>query len=174
MLKTTFHDYGVRNDIALDVAAFRATPKFEKSLEMPVSDSTVNNLLAAADHNDARADALPQYLQWYGRPWSEHSPELEQVQIIKVAELERVRFRAVADYPMDVELQAVLQGMRGAALAGLPATGGGMDVSDLQWPPHYGSDGSHQFLTHAHRRPLWVTQLKDLETLRDEYKTLLQ
>ena len=100
------------------------------------------------------------------------------MQIIKVAELERVRFRAVADYPMDVELQAVLQGMRSAALAGLLATGGGMNVSALQWPPCYGSDGSRQFLADVHWRSLWVTQLKDPENngevLRDEYKTLLQ
>ena len=56
-------DYGVHNDMAVDVTAFRATPQFEESLDMPVSGSIVNNLLAAADHNDARADALPQYLQ---------------------------------------------------------------------------------------------------------------
>ena len=100
------------------------------------------------------------------------------MQNIKAAVVENVRFRAVADYPKDVELQAVLQGMRSAALAGLLATGGGMNVRVLQWPPCYGSDGSHQFLADAHRRSLWVTQLKDPENngevLRDEYETLLQ
>ena len=66
-------------------------------------------------------------------------------------------FAPFADYPKDVELQAVLQGMRCAARVGLLAGDGGKNVSELPWPSSHGSDGSQHLLAAAHRRSLWAT-----------------
>ena len=108
---------------------------------MPVSDSTVENARAAADHAAARAGVLPQYLQLDAQLRREHSPLLGEVQAIKSREVEHVRYRAVADYPHDVDLQAVLQAMRHAARDALPTVDAGENVSRLPWPPIPCHDG---------------------------------
>ena len=55
-----------------------------------------------------------------GRLGATATAKLAEVQCIKAQEVVHVRYRAVAEYPTDVELQAVLQGAQGAACQELP------------------------------------------------------
>ena len=93
--------------------SFEPTAEFTESLEMPVSDSDAAVGRAAADHAEARAEALPEHLQLERRAWRERSPALAAMQETKAREVEHTRYRAVADYLKDPEMQAVLSSASG-------------------------------------------------------------
>ena len=82
------------------------------------------------------------------------------VQAIKAREVEHVRYRAVAVYPKDVELQAIVQGMRAAAREEVSKCDCGRNLFQLPWLPGSAFRGVHEFLSAAHQRSLWVTQLQ--------------
>ena len=107
----------------------------------------------------ARSEALPWYLQLGAQSRREQTPKDAEMQAIKGRETEDVRYRDVAEYPQDVEIQAVIQAMRYAACEELPTFNGGIKLESLPWPPSHGDNMVKQFLKYAHRRSLWVTEL---------------
>ena len=108
------------------------------------------------------------------------------MQAIKAPEREDARYRAVADYPKDVDIQAVLQCMRYVAREELRTFHGGRKLDDLQWPPLHHSDKLVNLLLQAQRRSWRVRKLQDafadqesggliaVENLRTEYAELLE
>ena len=141
--------------------AFEPTAEFSADLEAEVSGDTEANIRAGAELEAARADALPPYLQRERQPWREQSAELTTVQAIKNREVEHVRYRCVGDFPRDVEIQAVAQQMKVAARTSLEELHLGAQLSDLELPPGSANALGKKFLSEAHSRGLWVTNLED-------------
>ena len=107
-------DWGEVSGAAEEAHAFQMTAEFRRDLLEPVSESAAADMRAAADLAEARADALPAYLQLEQEAWRQRSPQLAEMQAIKMREFEFVRFRRVdSAYPMDAQMQAVLQGAAG-------------------------------------------------------------
>ena len=160
--------------------AFEATAEFRAELEAEVSGATEANIRAGAEHEAARADALPEYLQPERQQWREHSAELATVHAIKSREVEHVRYRCVADFPRDVDIQSVTHQMKVSARIYFHEFHGGAHLSDLDLSPGSASDFGKTFLSEAHKRSLWVTNLEnkggssDTEGFRTEYSKLLE
>ena len=103
-------------------------------------------ICAVVEHAHARAEALPEYLEPGRQAWRDRNEKLSEVQDTKAREAEHVRYRAVAEYLADVEFQAVLQGVQGAACQELPMGDCGSKLDDLPWPLGFASDGPRDFL----------------------------
>ena len=171
-------DWDPADDLASDVDAFEGAPEFAASLEMPVSGSTAADVCAAVEHAVARAEVLPQYLQAGRHAWRDFSTGQVGVQAIKSREADHVRYRRVAEYPNDVELQAVVQGMRAAAREELCRCDCGRNLFQLPWPPCSACRGVQEFLAAAHQGSLRATQLQERqpgsEQLKAEFSKLLE
>ena len=160
--------------------AFEATAEFRAELEAELSGATEANIRAGAEHEAARADALPKYLQPERQQWREHSAELATVHAIKSREVEHVRYRCVADFPRDVDIQSVTHQMKVSARTYFHEFHGGAHLSELEGSPGSASDFGKTFLSEAHKRSLWVTNLEnkggssDTEGFRTEYSKLLE
>ena len=162
------------DDDAVNEGAFDGTPGLHSDLEKEVGHDTAGALLDGIEQDQVREALLPDFLLPV-RERMETNQELAQMQCLKEAAREHVRWRSYRVDKADLDVAAVASAMRASARS-WEQDDGVCNLSLLRGTCAPGSARAAQadFLTEANKRSLGVLALRDDATLRDEYSVLLQ
>ena len=162
------------DDDAVNEDAFDGTPGLHSDLEKEVGHDTAGDLLDGIEQDQVREALLPDFLLPV-RERMETNQELAQMQCLKEAAREHVRWRSYRVDKADLDVAAVASAMRALARS-WEQDDGVCNLSLLRGTCAPGSARAAQadFLAQAHKRSLGVLALRSDATLRDEYRVLLQ
>ena len=168
-----FHPVCLEDDILND-DAFDGTPGLHSDLEKEVGHDTAGDLLDGIEQDQVREALLPDFLLPV-RERMETNQELVQMQCLKEAAREHVRWRSYRVDKADLDVAAVASAMRAVARS-WEQDDGASNLSLLRGTCAPGSARAAQadFLAQANKRSLGVLALRRDANLRDEYRVLLQ
>ena len=168
-----FHRVCLEED-AVNDEAFDGTLGLHSDLEKEVGHDTAGDLLDGIEQDQVREALLPDFLLPV-RERMETNPELVQMQCLKEAAREHVRWRSYRLDTEDLDVAAVASAMRALARS-WEQDDSVCNLSLVRGTCAPGSARAAQadFLSHAHKRSLGVLALRSDATLRDEYHVLLQ
>ena len=154
--------------------AFDGTPGLHNDLEKEVGHDTAGDLLDGIEQDQVRETLLPDFLL-PARERMETNQELVQMQRLKEAAREHVRWRSYRLDTEDLDVAAVASAMRALARS-REQDDSVCNLSLVRGTCAPGSARAAQadFLAQANKRSLGVLALRSNATLRDEYRVLLQ
>ena len=164
---------------AVDETGFTPTPRLSEELQQPLGRDIVDDMVHGTEQRQMRQWVVPDFLNLSQECVQDDGDALAEMQRLKEAELEHVRWRRMPYDETEPEVVANILAMRHQARASL------VEESDLQLLIGSTPEDQHEFLKAANKRSLAVNHLKDSpedtpeilsekKTKREEYRVLLQ
>ena len=155
-------------------AAFQGTAELQNDLEQKLGAANARSLEQGLEQQQVRETLLPSFLQDQ-REGPDVNSELAKMQWLKEAAQEHVRWRGFC-VPTDRESQVIASAMRALVRAWATENEAPRNLELLRGTgvPGSASNFEKEFLREAHKRSLWVMNLKNDAVLRARYDVLLQ